>query len=159
LVYIGGLAAATSMVIVAAIVLSTMLTTEILNPLILKRNALSATNSPTTKPANTRFSSSSNTTMSGQLLNLRRFSIAIILLLALLFDFSFNQKSELASLGLLSFILLAQAAPAVIAALYWRNASSKGIMWGLIVGCLVWTYTLLLPTVAPNKRVYLGYTI
>ena len=139
-VYIGGLAAATSMVIVAAIVLSTLITTEIVSPIILKLRFLTSRYSNPTQQ------------LSGVLLFVRRLSIAAILVLSLLFDYIFNQSSELASIGLLSFVLLAQTAPAVLSALYWKNASSKGAMWGLIVGSTLWTYCLLLPTLWPDAH-------
>jgi Na+/proline symporter/signal transduction histidine kinase len=136
-VYIGGLAAATSMVIVAAIVLSTMISTEILNPTILHFRLFNSKQTPQ---------------LSGLLLNLRRFAITIILLLAFAFERLINQQNHLASIGLLSFVLLAQFAPAAIGALYWRKATSNAAFSGLIIGSLVWLYTLLLPTLMPTAN-------
>ena len=145
LVFLGGLAAATSMVIVASIVLSTLITTEIANPILIKSRfvGLLTSNKKTTK---TQQASS----LGPLLLYIRRCVIAVILLLSLSFERLISQQNELASLGLLSFVLLAQCAPALIAALYWRQASSMGAMWGLIAGCLVWIYCLLIPAVWPN---------
>jgi len=134
-VFIGGLAAATSMVIVSAIVLSTMFSTEVLTPLILKFRLFNAKQTPQ---------------LSGLLLGLRRASITVILLLAFVFERLVAQQNHLASIGLLSFVLLSQSAPAVIGALYWRQATSKGVLTGLIVGSLFWLYCLLLPAVFPN---------
>lgn len=133
LVYIGGLAAATSMVIVAAIVLSTMLSTEVVNPIILRL-----------------FNSKQKEQLSGRLLNLRRITIAAILLFAFAFERLINQQNHLASIGLLSFVLLAQCAPAAVGALYWRKATSNAALMSLIVGSLVWLYTLFLPTILPQ---------
>jgi Na+/proline symporter/signal transduction histidine kinase len=135
-VYIGGLAAATSMVIVAAIVLSTMFATEVLTPLVLKFRL---------------FKTKQTTHLSSLLLNLRRSSIAIILLLAFTFERMVDQQNHLASIGLLSFVLLSQFAPATIGALYWRKANAKGALTGLIVGSLVWAYSLLLPALMPTS--------
>lgn len=134
-VYIGGLAAATSMVIVSAIVLSTMISTEVITPLTLKFKYFSKTGAPQ---------------FSGLLLKQRRFAIAAILLFAFAFERSINQQSHLASIGLLSFVLLSQFAPAIIGALYWRKANGKGALTGLIVGSVMWFFTLLLPIIAPN---------
>ncbi|KGJ93488.1 PAS domain-containing hybrid sensor histidine kinase/response regulator [Colwellia psychrerythraea] len=136
-VYIGGLAAATSMVIVAAIVLSTMVSTEVLTPLVLKFRL---------------FNTKKNHQLSGLLLNLRRSSIAIILLLAFIFERIIAQQNHLATIGLLSFVLLIQFAPATIGALYWRKANAKAALTGLIVGSLVWFYTLLLPVLMPTNQ-------
>lgn len=133
LVYIGGLAAATSMVIVAAIVLSTMLSTEVVNPIMLRL-----------------FHSKQSEQLSGRLLNLRRITIAVILLLAFTFDRLINQQNHLASIGLLSFVLLAQCAPPAVGALYWRKATSNAALMSLVVGSLVWLYTLFLPTLLPQ---------
>ena len=135
-VYIGGLAAATSMVIVSAIVLSTMISTEILTPLVIKFRL---------------FNNKQALQLSGLLLNLRRCSIAIVLLLAFLFERLVDHQNHLASIGLLSFVLLSQFAPATIGALYWRKANTKGALSGLIVGSIVWLYTLLLPALMPSS--------
>lgn len=140
LVFIGGLAAATSMVIIAAIVLSTMITTEVVTPALLKLQ-------PQINDKQVPFSK--------QLLHVRRIIIAAILLLGFVFERVISQQSHLASLGLLSFVLLAQFAPAVIAALYWQKATSRGALWGLTIGGVVWAYTLLLPTLLPQSDIVL----
>jgi len=136
LVYIGGLAAATSMVIIATIVLSTMVTTEIITPLLLRRK---------------NFLVKQKSQLSGLLLNLRRVAIALLLLLAFVFERTIAAKNHLAGIGLLSFVLLAQLAPLVIGAIYWRKANSKAALTGLIVGSFLWLYTLLLPSLFPNS--------
>ena len=84
------------------------------------------------------------------MLKQRRFAITAILLFAFAFERSINQQSHLASIGLLSFVLLSQFAPAIIGALYWRKANGKGALTGLIVGSVMWFFTLFLPIVAPN---------
>jgi len=129
--YIGGLAAATSMIIVATIVLSTMVATEIVNPILLKYN---------------QYITDKKTQLPSLLLNIRRISIALLLLLALLFERIINQQSHLASIGLLSFVLLAQLTPLMIGALYWRKSTTKAALVGLSVGSFFWLYTLLLPS-------------
>ncbi len=136
-VYIGGLAAATSMVIVAAIVLSTMISTEVLTPLVLKFRL---------------FNHKQTHQLSGLLLNLRRGAIAVILLFAFIFERFIDHHNHLATIGLLSFVLLSQFAPATIGALYWRKANTKAALTGLIAGSLVWLYTLLLPALLPNSQ-------
>lgn len=136
LAYIGGLAAATSMVIVATIVLSTMVTTEIVNPLLLHYN---------------RYVSEQKTQLSSVLLTIRRIAIALLLLLALAFERVIDQQNHLATIGLLSFVLLSQLAPLVVGALYWRKATTKAALFGLIIGSALWLYTLLLPSLLPNS--------
>jgi len=136
LVYIGGLAAATSMVIIATVVLSTMVTTEIINPLLLRRKT---------------FLVEKNSQLSVLLLNLRRIAIALLLLLSFMFERTIAEQNQLAGIGLLSFVLLSQLAPLVIGALYWRKATSKAALIGLITGSIIWLYTLLLPSLWPNS--------
>ncbi|MDN3653140.1 PAS domain-containing hybrid sensor histidine kinase/response regulator [Thalassotalea ponticola] len=133
--YIGGLAAATSMVVVAAIVLSTMLSNDILTPTMLKLRL---------------FNEQNRGQISGVLLTMRRTSIVVILALAFAFERLVIQHSHLASVGLLSFVLLSQFAPAVIGALYWQRATSRAAFSSVCVGSLVWLYTLLLPMLAPQ---------
>ncbi len=135
LAFIGGLAAATSMVIVATIVLSTMVTTEIVNPLLLHYNS---------------YINTQKKQLSGLLLNIRRIAIALLLLFSFGFERIINQQSHLATIGLLSFVLLSQLAPLVVGALYWRRATSRAAFIGLIVGSICWFYTLLLPSLLPN---------
>lgn len=137
-VYIGGLAAATSMVIVATIVLSTMVSTEIITPTLLRFN-------PNYVNQNQRFSN--------LLLNFRRFAIVGILMLSLLFERMVDQQSHLSSIGILSFVLLAQFAPAVIGALYWRRASSSAALSSIVIGSLVWCYTLLMPIIGADLHI------
>jgi len=135
LAYIGGLAAATSMVIVATIVLSTMIATEMVNPLLLRYN---------------RAISHQQKHLSSTLLTIRRVTIALLLLLAFTFERAITQQNHLATIGLLSFVLLSQLAPLVVGALYWRKAISKAALTGLIVGSLIWFYTLFLPSLLPD---------
>ncbi|WP_371187110.1 PAS-domain containing protein [Thalassotalea maritima] len=135
LVYIGGLAAATSMVVVAAIVLSTMITTEVLTPILLKLRF-----------AEEKASGQLSTT----LLNLRRGAIAGTLILAFAFERVVGGNSHLASIGLISFVLLSQFAPALIGALYWRKATYKAALVSILAGACVWLYTLLLPLLQPD---------
>ena len=96
IVFIGGLAAATSMVIIAAIVLSTMISTEILTPITIRLRLIQ--NKPSQQ-------------LSGFFVYLRRISIAVILLLAFSFERMLDQQSHLATIGLMSFVLLAQFCP------------------------------------------------
>ena len=96
LAFLGGLSAATAMVVVETVALSIMVCNDLLMPLILKRRAAGATN---------------QRDMSGLLLNVRRAAILSIILLAYaLYDKIGN--ASLAEIGLLSFSAIAQFAPA-----------------------------------------------
>ena len=143
LVFIGGLTAAISITIVIAVVLSNMIVTDIITPALVRLRM--------TVPTTTR--QHTNGVFAKQLLTFRRTTIAVVLLLAFSFEQFVAQDSHLANLGTLSFALLAQFAPAVIAALYWSRANSTGAAVGIIVGATLWGYCLLLPTLAPNALI------
>jgi PAS domain S-box-containing protein len=133
LAYIGGFSAATGMVIVASVALATMISNDLVMPLLLRIRAL-------------RLDQRHDLTRI--VLGVRRASIVILALLAVAYYRAMPQGEQLASIGLLSFAAVAQFAPAIIAGLYWRSASRAGVQTGLTVGFLVWGYTLLLPSLA-----------
>ncbi|MEX7540962.1 hybrid sensor histidine kinase/response regulator, partial [Acinetobacter baumannii] len=77
----------------------------------------------------------------------RRISIVAVMLLGFLFFHFFNDINQLSVFGLLAFSAVAQFAPALIGGLYWRGGSRQGVYAGLIIGFLMWSYTLLFPTI------------
>lgn len=125
LAFLGGFSAATSMVIVAAIALSTMISNHIIVPLWLKR--------------------ARGGDLRRVLLVSRRASIGAILALGYAY-FLVSAPEALASIGLISFAGVAQVAPALIGALYWRGATRPGALAGIGAGFLLWAYTLFLPS-------------
>lgn len=134
--FIGGLSAATAMVIVASVALSIMISNDLIIPLILNRF--------------TKTEPNDGEDWSKTILNIRRVSIFLVLLAAYLYFRETENNTRLASIGLLSFAAIAQFGPAFIGALIWRGANARGAVFGMTAGILVWAYTLLLPTLAPN---------
>jgi len=132
LVFIGGLSAATGMVIVESIALSTMLSNDLLVPILL------------------RFRPPSRDGMGSMLLMLRRGCILGVLLLGYLYFRFIGESYALVSIGLVSFTAAAQFAPAILLGLYWKGASRSGAFAGLAAGFAVWAYTLLLPSFAKS---------
>jgi len=131
--FLGGFSAATGMVIVATVALATMVSNDIVMPLLLEAKS---------------FGLHMREDMSRVLLHVRRATIVALTLAAYLYYRLTGQGSGLASIGLLSFAAVAQFAPAIIAGLFWRNASRRGALLGLGLGFTVWSYTLLLPGMA-----------
>ena len=131
-VFIGGLSAATAMVIVECVALAIMVSNHIVMPLVLQRSGES--------PADSQ-------NVGSLLLKIRRVAIFGILLLAY-FYYRQSGGAQLASIGLLSFAAVAQFAPAFFGGLFWRRGTAAGALAGMIVGFLVWTYTLFLPSFA-----------
>lgn len=129
LVFIGGFSAATSMIIIATLALSTMMTNDVIIPSLL--------------------SSSKQKGMAHDysllLLVIRRAMVLVVMGLSYLYYIKFARNYELAETGLLSFALAIQMAPAVVGGLYWRKGNAWGVYTGLILGAILWFYTLMLP--------------
>lgn len=133
LVFLGGLSAAASMVIVETIALSTMVCNDLVMPLLLRLRWLGL---------------SSRTDLSGLLLGIRRFTMASVVLLGYAYVRLIGDSYALVTIGLTSFAAAAQFAPALIGGILWKGATEKGAMAGLVAGFAVWLYTLLLPNFA-----------
>lgn len=131
--YLGGFSAATGMVIVESVALSTMISNDLVMPALLRVRRLGLER---------------RGDLSSLVLKVRR--IAIVLLAALAYGYyrAITRNVNLASIGLLAFVALAQFAPAIVSALYWSGASRVGVSAGLIAGFTIWAYTLLLPSLA-----------
>jgi PAS domain S-box-containing protein len=130
--YLGGFSAATGMVIVETIALSTMVSNEIVMPILLRFGRL-------------RHDRGQDAT--GLIKLVRRITIVGIVALAYLYYRLFAGSGTLAQIGLLSFTAVAQFAPAVIGGVYWKRARYQGVIAGVGAGVLVWFYTLLLPEI------------
>lgn len=129
--FLGGMSAATGMVIVETVALSTMICNDLVIPVLL------------------RFQSPSlerEKDLSRLLLNIRRGSIVLVLLLAYAYFRYVGEFYSLVSIGLVSFAAVAQFAPAILGGLFWRTANRKGALLGLIAGFGIWGYTLVLPS-------------
>lgn len=130
--FIGGLSAATSMVIVSTIALSTMVSNHIVAPLALRILARSGV--PRSGDVQT------------MLLSIRRAAMIGILGLGYVYFRVAGRSDALAATGLISFCGIAQLLPALVAGIFWRGASRTGAMAGLAAGFLLWCYTLYLPS-------------
>ncbi|MBK6631697.1 MAG: histidine kinase [Betaproteobacteria bacterium] len=134
-VFIGGLSAATGMVIVETIALSTMVCNDLVMPVLLRWKSL-------------RLHEQHD--LSGLLLSIRRWAIALILLLGYIYFRAAGEAYALVGIGLISFAAVAQFAPAIIGGIYWKGGTRQGAIAGLLAGFAVWSYTLLLPSFAKS---------
>ena len=134
-VFIGGLSAATGMVIVETIALSTMVCNDLVMPGLLRQRWM-------------RLHEQQD--LSGVLLSIRRWAIAGILLLGYVYFRAAGEAYALVGIGLISFAAVAQFAPAIFGAIYWKGGTKNGAIAGLLAGFAVWGYTLLLPSFAKS---------
>jgi len=127
LTFLGGLSAASAMIIVTTLALASMC----MNHIVL--------------PASFPLRLSGGTNMYQWLIWGRR--LVIILIIAAGYSFYLVQQYNqgLVGLGLISFVAVAQCLPGIIGLLYWQRASKAGFIAGLLVGGFIWGITLLLP--------------
>jgi Na+/proline symporter/signal transduction histidine kinase/CheY-like chemotaxis protein len=140
LAFLGGASAATGMVIVACVALSTMVSNDMLLPWLLRKQS-----------AEQPFE-----LFRHWLLTVRRVSIVVILLLAYVSYRLLGSTASLATIGQIAFAAVAQLAPAMFGALYWKAANRRGVFAGLATGTFVWFYTLVLPIAAHSLGWPLG---
>lgn len=131
LAFLGGFSSATSMVIVAAIALATMVSNHIVVPLWL---AL--------RPGGAREAGD----VRGLALLARRVAIGAILALGYVYYRLSSGSEALAAIGLIAFVGVAQVLPAMIGGLFWRGATRVGAAAGLVAGFGIWLYALFLPS-------------
>jgi Na+/proline symporter/signal transduction histidine kinase len=131
LVFIGGMSAATGMVIVATIALSTMICNDLVMPVMLRWPILGL---------------AQKSDLSNVLLAIRRGSIVLVLLLGYVYYRFVGEYYSLVSIGLISFVAVTQFAPSILGGIFWKRGTKAGALSGLIAGFLVWAYTLVIPS-------------
>ncbi|WP_431134519.1 ATP-binding protein [Psychroserpens mesophilus] len=131
LVFLGGFSAVISMVVVSTLALSTMVS----NNLIIPYGFLD------------KFIKNQPERNSKYIKNIRRISIFTIIIVAYFFYVSFSKELSLYSIGLISFVIIAQLAPSFFIGLFWNRGSSKATIIGMISGLAIAVYTLVLPFV------------
>ncbi|MCL7938859.1 sensor histidine kinase [Halomonas sp. ATCH28] len=142
LVFIGGLSAATGMMIVETIALSTMVSNQLVMPLLLRSRHLHL---------------STRGELAGWLLRIRRVAILLILLLGYLYHALIGDAYSLVTIGLVSFAAACQFAPALLVGMYWRGANRLGAGVGMSAGFLIWAWTLLIPGFAQSGWLEAGF--
>jgi len=127
-VFIGGLSASAGMVMVSSVALATMVLNHLVMPFILRFNLFQSSD------------------ISTALINIKRLGIFGVILLGYLYYKVIGESYALVNIGLISFLAATQFAPSLIGGLYWKRGNLRGAMVGLILGFIVWFYTLLIPS-------------
>ena len=129
IVFLGGFSAAISMIIVSSISLATMLSNNLLIPY-----GFVGSLADTSQQKNSK-----------RIVNSRKIGIFMLIILAYAIYRGFILDYSLVSVGLVSFVVIAQLAPSFFGALFWKRGSKKGAVTGIILGFLVCLYTILIP--------------
>lgn len=129
LVFLGGLSSCISMIIISAITLSIMLS----NNLIIPYGLLG------------KFKAENEIQNTRNITNIRKFSIFGLIIVAFAFYKYFILKTSLDSVGLISFVIIAQLAPAFFGAIFWRRGSYQGAVAGLLAGLIICYFGLIIP--------------
>ena len=129
-IFIGGISAASAMIIVTTIALASMCLNHLVLPLRLTRQKALPVN------------------LYRQLIWGKRILIALIIQAGFAFYLFLQTHQELTDLGLISFVAVAQFLPGLFGLLFWRHASRAGFIVGLAAGGLLWVLTLILPLFA-----------
>ena len=151
LVFLGGFSAAISMIVVSSITLSTMLSNNLLIPYGLL-GSLQKDNQESN---------------SERIVNIRRIGIFLLIILAFIYYRFFIMDFSLVSVGMISFVIVAQLGPAFFGAIFWKSGSLNGAVAGIVVGMLICFYTIILPfllsSINPEsnffKEGFFGFTI
>ncbi|MFV5699609.1 ATP-binding protein [Flavobacterium sp. ZT3R17] len=129
LVFLGGFSAAISMIIVSSIALATMLSNNLLIPY-----GFIGSLENTSQEKNSK-----------RILISRKIGIFSLIILAYAIYRIFILDYTLVSIGLVSFVIIAQLAPSFFGAIFWKRGSKNGAATGIILGFLICFYTLLIP--------------
>ncbi len=134
LAFLGGFSSATSMVIVEALALATMISNHVVMPVWLRL-----------RPAVTMVDD-----LRSVVLMARRLAIVAVLALGYGYYKVSGGSAALAAIGLIAFLGVAQFLPAMIGGMFWRGATKAGAVAGLVTGFVIWAYASFLPSFGPG---------
>ncbi|NLP57482.1 sensor histidine kinase [Lutibacter sp. B1] len=137
LVFLGGFSAAISMVVISTLALSTMLSNNLIIPYGFLR----------------KFSEGESEENTGSIKKIRRIAIFSLIIIAYFFYKSFTLDHSLVSIGLVSFVIIAQLAPSFFGGLFWRRGSSLGAKLGIIIGFIITFYILVVPFTIDSQSI------
>ena len=133
LVFLGGFSAATSMVVVCAIALATMISNHWIVPFWLGLRR---------RPAG-----EDTEDLRGFVLNARRLAILAVVGAGWVYHEASGGAAALAAMGLVAFTGMAQVLPVMLGGLMWRGANRHGAYAGFGIGFALWMLLIFLPSV------------
>ncbi|MDA0787910.1 MAG: ATP-binding protein [Proteobacteria bacterium] len=123
---LAGMAAASGVLIVTTLALSSMVLNHVLLPL---------------------YRPSPRVNFSRLLINSRRVLICFLVMASYGIYRLLGEEQSLVSLGIVSFVAVLQFVPGLVGAFHWRGGNKTGLLVGLVGGYGVWAATLLIPLV------------
>ena len=139
--FLGGVSAASAMMIVETLALAAMCLNHLILPM-----SFSAREAPYEN-------------LYQRLLWWRRLLIAVIILAGYGFYLLLEANQSLVQLGLISFVAVAQFLPGIVGLLFWPRATRTGFIGGLLGGGLVWVLALLVPLFERSGIVHTGVNL
>ena len=133
--FIGGLAAATSMIIVATLAMGVMISNNIATPLWLTLQ-LRTQQRHRLKPSS--------------ILLIRRATVLVVLGVAYFYHVNISQSASLVQSGVIAIALLSQTFPILLLGLYWKRGTRLAAQLALTSGALCWAYWLLWPSITAS---------
>ncbi|WCD79680.1 sensor histidine kinase [Pseudomonas sp. TUM22785] len=134
LAYVGGLSAASGLIIVLTLALSGMALNHLVLPL---------------------YQPPSEGNIYRWLKWTRRALIVAIIMAGYGFYLLLGAEQDLSNLGIVAFVATLQFLPGALSVLYWPTANSRGFIAGLLAGIGVWLFSMLLPLVGNMQGIYL----
>lgn len=131
--FLGGFSAAMGMIMISALTTSIILSNHIILPLINTNESLKFLRS--------------------HLLKIRQFLALAVIIFSYFYAIELGENTALISMGLISFVAALQFAPLIIGGLYWKKANTKAAFSALLIGIIVWLYTLFLPAFADGDLI------
>ncbi|HAR45784.1 MAG TPA: hypothetical protein DCS05_06320 [Nitrospiraceae bacterium] len=134
--FIGGFSAATAMVIVESLALSTMMMNSFVMPALWGMKGMKG--------------------FHAVILNTKRLLIIGCVFLGYVFAVYIGDFYSLVDMGLKSFEAVTIFAPSLLLGLFWKGGNSKGAIAGIVAGFAVWIYTLLIPALMRAGIIHKG---
>ncbi|MBR9854855.1 MAG: sodium:proline symporter [Algicola sp.] len=143
MVFIGGFTTVISMIVVSTLSLSTMVSNNIVIPYGFIKTLVEGNPEENTK----------------RIKNIRRIAVFLLIIIAYFFYIRFSAQLSLYSIGLISFLIIAQLAPSFFLGLTWRRGTARGAEMGILIGLAVVFYTLFLPIISKAAMPELDFDI
>lgn len=133
--FVGGISAATSMVIVATLALGIMISNNLVTPLWLRFTLSTKPNQP--MPTT-------------QILTIRRITVLVVLTVAYGYHIRISQSAPLVQSGTIAMALLAQLVPAILVSFFWQRSNALAAWLGILTGSAFWFSLLLWPSITAS---------